>query len=158
MPPETYQELQAEVDEQAKAIKNLKDDVNRKRELINSLKSDIKEAEKEKEKESLVKSKSGGDKNVDDLQEKIKGLNKDINRKDLMIKDLKTNFENIKSGDKKQQDEIASLTEKLKIAKIDIGRKDVIIKDYKEKDKEKDKDDKDGKGDDVEKLKERVKK
>lgn len=137
VPPEKFQELQKDSDEQDRQIKSLKDDVNRKRELINSLKNQIEqEKEKEKEKESLMKSKSGGTP-IEELQEKIKNLNKDLGRKDLLIKDLKTNLDQLKVSDKKQSEEISNLTEKLKIAKIDIGRKETFIKDLKEKKDEK---------------------
>ena len=64
---------------------------------------------------------------------KIKHLSKEITRKEVMIKELKSNCENYKTTRKKILDENENLVEKNKVQKIDIQRKDLIIKDLKEK-------------------------
>jgi len=67
------------------------------------------------------------------LEEKVKNLQKEINRKDGVIKEFKTNLENLRNIEKKLSEDNATLTEKNKILKIDVNRKDEIIKDYKDK-------------------------
>jgi chromosome segregation ATPase len=131
MPPERYQEQAKYIEELEKTSKMLKDDVNRKKELINNLKSQLSEF---KEKESNTQNaKTINDKEALDNSEKIRTLTKDIQRKDNMIKEMKTNLDSLKESDKKNQDEISQLQEKLKIAKIDIQRKLEIIKELKDR-------------------------
>jgi chromosome segregation ATPase len=132
--PEKQQEKDKCIEEQEKYIKNLKDDINRKKELINTLKSQLTEV---KETTTSVMNNTAKDGSAAaELNEKVKSLNKDLSRKDVLIKELKAGMESLKDNDKKYNDEIAQLQEKLKISKIDISRKEGIIKELKDKIKE----------------------
>jgi hypothetical protein len=129
--PEKQQEKDKCIEEQEKYIKNLKDDINRKKELISNLKSQLLEIKENNTSvlNNTIKEKEGNT----ELNEKVKSLNKDLNRKDNVIKELKANVESLKEGEKRNGDEMIQLQEKLKISKIDISRKEGIIKELKDK-------------------------
>ena len=125
-PNEKKMEYVNTIAELEKTNKSLKDDVNRKRDIIATLKNQL-------DKNDSYISNQEKDTSNQNLIEKIKHLSKEITRKEVMIKELKSNCENYKTTQKKIFDENENLVEKNKVQKIDIQRKDLIIKDLKEK-------------------------
>ena len=146
-PHEKKMEYITTIEELEKQIKNLKGDIARKREFINSLKQ---QNEKNVFQNNNVNTYNGDNSfssasnilpqpekeingNIQQLNDKIKSLNKEILRKENLIKDLKSNCDNYKSTDLKIKEENENLTEKNKIHRIEIQRKDILIKDLKDK-------------------------
>lgn len=126
-PSEKKMEYVSTINELEKTVKTLKDDLNRKRDIITTMKAQL-----EKNDTSYV-SNQEKDSSVQNYQEKIKHLTKEIARKEAMIKELKGSLDNIKGSQKKINDENENLIEKNKIQKVEIQRKDLIIKDLKDK-------------------------
>ena len=138
--PEKYKE---KVEDLETKYKNLKNETIRKNDQINSLKTELSLLQLQIQNlgcnvnstNSLNQNinKNNQDSSVIVFEEKIKSLQKELNRKDTVIKEFKTNLEAVRNSEKKLSEENSNFVEKNKILKIDIGRKDEIIKDYKEK-------------------------
>jgi hypothetical protein len=134
--PDKYSE---KIDELENKIKSLKGENTRKNDMINTLKTQISHSNTILQAQVNLNTNKENNTTILDnnnqinLEEKVKSLQKDLNRKDNMIKEIKGNLENIKISEKKLSEENSNLTEKIKINKIDISRKDDIIKDYKDK-------------------------
>ena len=126
-PSEKKMEYVSTINELEKTVKALKDDLNRKRDIITTMKAQL-----EKNDTSYVLNQEK-DSSVQNYQEKIKHLTKEIARKEAMIKELKGSLDSIKGNQKKLNDENENLIEKNKIQKVEIQRKDLIIKDLKDK-------------------------
>jgi len=142
-------------------IKTLKNEISRKTDIINLLKSQLAQAQMQNNNNTQLinntnslnntsnnitanafnvnnnasAGRSTGEANtsVISLEDKIKALQKEINRKDGVIKEFKANLESLRNAEKKLSEENAIFVEKNKIFKIEINRKDEIIKDYKDK-------------------------
>jgi len=108
-------------------VKTLKEDLARKRDLINSLKTS-----QEKKEQKAVEMVSKVDSRKEDL-EKIMKLSREVARKETMAKELKTQYDEIKEKEAKSQQEVKSLQVKLKTLKADISRKETMLKDTKDK-------------------------
>jgi chromosome segregation ATPase len=141
--PDKLSEYLTQIEELEKQNKSYKDDINRKRELITTLKNQntglnsiLKESNiNQNNKDSTFMNPFNNNLNKESasLEEKIKSLNKELTRKDTIIKELRSNVENFKINEKKLQEENSTLIEKTKIHKIDISRKESLLKEYKEK-------------------------
>ncbi len=125
IPPEKAEELFNQITNYEKTVKTIKEDNNRKKELINYLKSSEKQETKDKKNEVQTDNSLAND--------KIKNINKELTRKDNYIKELKGIIDNMKLAEKKNMDELCSLSEKNKLLKIEVNRKDELLKSTKEK-------------------------
>jgi chromosome segregation ATPase len=133
IPMEKFQEHVQVNEELQKQIKSLKDDINRKKDLITTLRGQAAENEKlMKENANLTSSQV----NSQQSDEKIKSLNKELTKKESLIKELRSAIEQLKANEKKLNEELSQLMEKTKISKIDLQRKETLLKEYKEKLKE----------------------
>jgi chromosome segregation ATPase len=115
------------IDDLEKTIKNLKDELNRKNNVINSMKSQL---ERNNSEINIKQERENKEKNNED---KVKSLKNDISRKENIIKDLKINYENYKQQNKKLIEENEDLIEKNKVKKIEVSRKEDIIRDLRNK-------------------------
>jgi hypothetical protein len=131
IPPERFTEQSKYIEDLERTNKSLKDDINRKKDMIQNLRSQLNEYKDKETNNQNVKTLN--EKEASENIDKIKTMSKDIQRKDNMIKEMKSNLDALKESDKKNQDEISQLQEKLKITKIDLQRKMEIIKELKEK-------------------------
>ena len=127
MTPEKWLETVTQITNLEKTIKTQKEDINRKKELIEHLKKSSDNPS------NKTNSASNNDNEITLLNEKIKSLNKELIRSQSYIKDLKSSNETLKNLEKKNQEELTNLNEKLKILKIDISRKEEILKNTKDK-------------------------
>lgn len=139
--PEKFNEKVEELESKLKSAKN---ESNRKNDLITSLKAQITQIQNSNIANTTLNNlnTTNYNKNADNsnnntatisLEDKVKSLQKEINRKDLAIKEFKISLENLRATEKKLSEENSALIEKNKILKIDVNRKDEIIKDYKDK-------------------------
>lgn len=108
-------------------IKALKEDINRKKDLINSLKATHEKVEKEVE-EKIIKVES-----KKDDSDKISKLTRELSRKEAMLKEFKTQYDELKDRESKSSQEVKSLQGKLKSLKTDLSRKESMIKETKDK-------------------------
>ncbi len=129
-PYEKKMEYLNHIEELEKNIKELKSDINRKKELISSLKSQNEEKQQKIYKYDL---ESNNDNNNNSIisnnifsSKEIQNLKSENLKKIKEIKELKKNIDKLNTD--KQ-----ALLEKNKINKIDISRKDDIINDLKAK-------------------------
>ena len=102
--------------------------MNRKGIIINNMRNQI---DRNNHKDNINKEK---EEKKDKLnEEQFKLLKSENNRKEVIIRDLKINFENLKKENKILLTEKDDLNEKNKAKKLDLQRKDEIIKDLKSK-------------------------
>ena len=130
--PDKYNEILAKLAESDKQLKNMKDDSNRKRELIYNLRKENKE-NKDKDFSDILGNTNKDIEKMEELTDKTKQLSKDMKIKENLIKELRNEYNTAKATILKNNEEISGNIEKLKLNKIEIGRKDIIIKDLKEK-------------------------
>jgi len=144
--PEKHNEKLEELEAKLKTLKN---ENTRKSDMIGLLKSQLAQSQMQNtsfanntvllnntnnpNQSNLIANNKSIIESQTNFEEKVKALQKEINRKDTAIKEFKTNLENLRNSEKKLSEENSSLLEKNKIFKIDINRKDEIIKDYKDK-------------------------
>ena len=83
------------IDDLEKTIKNLKDQLNRKNNVINSMKSQLERNNSE------IKIKQVRENKEKNNKDKVKSLKNDINKKENIIKNLKINYKNFKLQNKK---------------------------------------------------------
>lgn len=124
--PDSHKEALNRIGELEKQVKNLKEEVNRKKDLI----SHLKEKENSDNKQNQGKNELKSELITND---EVKNLSKEIKQKDAIIKDLRGILDKLKQENKQLSDENVNNTEKLKICKIDNSRKEVMIKELKEK-------------------------
>lgn len=99
----------------------------RKRDLVSSLKATQEKTEKEAE--ELVTKFESKKEDID----KIAKLNREIARKETMIRELKSQFDEAKDSESKLHQEVKNLQSKLKATKSDLLRKETMLKETKEK-------------------------
>eukprot|EP01022_Parablepharisma_sp_SALTPOND_P036388 TRINITY_DN98_c0_g1_i1.p1 TRINITY_DN98_c0_g1~~TRINITY_DN98_c0_g1_i1.p1 ORF type:complete len:3109 (+),score=697.90 TRINITY_DN98_c0_g1_i1:340-9666(+) len=125
--PEDLSRCQEEKRELEAQLKVLKEELNRKKELMKQW----------KEKEELRQSETGQlmseVESIKDDSEKLKKAMKELSRKDQTIKSLKSAAENSKALEKQLAEENKALVEKIKALKAEIARKDATLKTFKEK-------------------------
>lgn len=108
-------------------MKQAKEELNRKKEFIQSLKT-VKEV-KNSETDELRRE-------IDNLKEEIEKLkkqNKELLRKEQSYKEFKDKFDNMKQIEKNLQDEKSQNLEKIKALKSELNRKDAALKDMRDK-------------------------
>jgi chromosome segregation ATPase len=123
--PEKYAKISKKNKDLENSVKSLKDDIARKKELMNSMKANF-------EKSSIEASTKISEHSSKDL-EKISKLNKEIARKDTMIKEFRHMNEDLKAKEKKALDDTKTLNSKIKSLKNDLLRKEKLLKETKEK-------------------------
>ena len=125
--PQKLQKLQKREKELESQVKSLKEDLTRKRELVISLKASQEKTEKEVvDKVAKIESRK------EDI-DRVQKLTKKVARKETMIKEFKTQYDDIKEKEAKAQKEIKTLNNKLKTLRNDLLRKETMVKETKEK-------------------------
>ena len=127
VPADKKKEYIVTIDSLEKNNKILKDDIIKKKEYISQLKDTI---EKNNNELNMIQVKSKKDINITN---EIKNLKLDNNRKENIIKELKSNLEMYKNKEKKKEENKENTIDKIKKLTNDINLKDAIIKDLKDK-------------------------
>ena len=108
-------------------IKTLKEDLSRKRELISSLKATQENTQKE------IIERGAKNESKKKILRKSEEFQKEINRKDCIIKELKSQYDEYKLKELNFQSELKPLQLKIKSLKSDLLRKEKLLKETKEK-------------------------
>lgn len=108
-------------------LKLLKDELARKKDLIQNLRDHREQSELEASKIIHQMDQSKG------AQDRVAKLMKETNRKDQVIKEQRMNCEQIRATAKDFENENIKLSEKVKQLKADVGRKEKLLKDAREK-------------------------
>ena len=128
--PEELNKCIEEKQELENQVKTLKEELNRKKELIKQW----------KEKEEVRQSETGQLMNevesIKDDSERLKRTTKELTRKDQIIRSLKAAAENSKVQEKQLTEDNKILIEKVKLLKNELTRKDVALKAFKERSEE----------------------
>ncbi|CDW71439.1 UNKNOWN [Stylonychia lemnae] len=127
LPPREVQNINERLKDANNTIKTLKDEVQRKREVITQLKQQ--RGQTEVEATQILNEMEG----LKDDNIKLQKLIKENNKNMKLAQELKSANDYMKVGEKRMKEEISQLNEKLKQARVDITRKEQLIKEYKDK-------------------------
>eukprot|EP00347_Sterkiella_histriomuscorum_P007164 403350016 len=119
--------LQDKLRESQNQQKSLKEEVQRKRDVINQMKQQQNQTEVEAN-QILADMEGLKDDNV-----KLQKLIRENQKNQNAVKELKSQAEFMKVQEKRLKEEITILQEKIKAVKLDLGRKDQLVKEYKDK-------------------------
>ena len=125
--PQDSKAIQEKVKDYLNSIKLLKEEVARKKDVINQLKQQREQTEVEAN--QIISDMEG----LKDDNVKLQKLIRENQKNTTAIKDLKLSNDTLKVQEKRVKEEIRDLNEKLRIARLDLSRKDQIIKEYKDK-------------------------
>ena len=105
----------------------MKEENDRKKELIKTLKNSSVQEEENK----MQKSKIDKDSVIAEVQEKLKEVQKDLSRKEGYLRETKSLKDTLKNELTAKENELEQLAEKNKQLKNEVARKDLIIKDLR---------------------------
>ena len=134
-------------------LHSLREELNRKRELLNNIKSKDQMFINEKE-NMMIQVENAKDEN-----EKLRRITKENSRKEQAINNLRLSLDSIRNNEKSLINEMSILQDTIKNMKIENTRKENLIRGYKEKIEvqQKDMETSKGKKSDFDKHKERIK-
>ena len=124
---EQIKSLEAQIRERDAQVRDLKEDLNRKRDIIQTTKHS--RDEKEFELQGLLQENT----QLKEENERLKKTAKEVTRLNQSVRDLKDKVDLLKVNEKQLQEEKNALSEKLKGYKGDVQRKESFIKDLKER-------------------------
>ena len=123
--PEEWNSLILNNRELENTVKKLNDELNRKKDIVDSLKAikDQQDYENNAIQEELEQ--------IKDYSEKVKKLKVELNRKDKVISDMKALIESYKELERKMTEENTQNSEKLRSLRNDVARKETLIREMK---------------------------
>ena len=150
--PEEWSQLLSTNKDLEQAIRRLNDELTRKKEIVENLKAikDQQDSENNIIQEELEQAK--------DHSERVKKLRNELSRKEKMVFELKSALEASKETEKKVIEDNFGMAEKIKGLRMEVSRKDAVVKEFKARVESAEKGDLRSMGEEVESLKDKLKK